>query len=313
MIGSGLTKLAKENGMKIAKGVAYGALHGYATTLSEGSGYKQLTITTRFADPVDLGNFHNEIQQRDLTKEFRIRTLNCTEKAIVVVFNDTIGTMDKIRAFVDWFYPFLEEHHASDANTCVECGAQITQGKWILINGIAYHVHESCAVRIKGQIDNANETKKQEDTGSYAGGAVGALIGAVLGAVVWAVVLMMGYVASLVGLLIGWLAEKGYNLLHGKQGKAKVAILIIAVIVGVVLGTLGGYALSFARLISEGETNLTYADIPLLMTVLVTDESTRMNVLMSVGQGMLFAALGVFGIVAQANKETSDVKVIDLE
>lgn len=84
-------------------------------------------------------------------------------------------------------------------------------------------------------------------------------------------------------------------------------------IVGVVLGTLGGYALSFARLISEGETNLTYADIPLLMTVLVTDESTRMNVLMSVGQGMLFAALGVFGIVAQANKETSDVKVIDLE
>ena len=37
MIGSGLKKLASENGMKVARGVAYGALRGYAATLSEGN------------------------------------------------------------------------------------------------------------------------------------------------------------------------------------------------------------------------------------------------------------------------------------
>ena len=39
MIGSGLKKLANENGMKVAHGVAYGSLRSYAATLSEGTLY----------------------------------------------------------------------------------------------------------------------------------------------------------------------------------------------------------------------------------------------------------------------------------
>lgn len=46
MIGIGLKKLASENNMTVASGVAYGDLHGYAATLSEGAGYKLLVITT---------------------------------------------------------------------------------------------------------------------------------------------------------------------------------------------------------------------------------------------------------------------------
>ena len=50
MIGSGLKKLARENGMSIASGVAYGDFRGYAATFSEGSGYKLLAVTTKFPD-----------------------------------------------------------------------------------------------------------------------------------------------------------------------------------------------------------------------------------------------------------------------
>ena len=38
MIGSGLKKLAQENGMTVSNGVAYGSLQGYAATLSQGRG-----------------------------------------------------------------------------------------------------------------------------------------------------------------------------------------------------------------------------------------------------------------------------------
>ena len=57
MIGSGLKKLAKENGMKIDSGVAYGSLGGFAATLSEGAGWKQIVFSTRFMDYVNKTRF----------------------------------------------------------------------------------------------------------------------------------------------------------------------------------------------------------------------------------------------------------------
>ena len=50
MIGSGLKKLAKTHGMTVANGIAYGSLMGYATTFSEGAGYKSIAIATNFPE-----------------------------------------------------------------------------------------------------------------------------------------------------------------------------------------------------------------------------------------------------------------------
>lgn len=50
MIGSALKKLAAENGLTISGGIAYGKLSGYAITLSEGAGYKLLTVSTHLTD-----------------------------------------------------------------------------------------------------------------------------------------------------------------------------------------------------------------------------------------------------------------------
>ena len=50
MIGSGLKKLAEENGMTVAHGVAYGNLGGFSATFSEGAGWKRIDFATRFLD-----------------------------------------------------------------------------------------------------------------------------------------------------------------------------------------------------------------------------------------------------------------------
>ena len=314
MIGSGLKKLAQENGLRVSNGVAYGSLRGYAATLSEGSGFKQIVVSTKFSDPIRLQELQTKLNGVNLTREYRVRNLLFGPDTIQIIFNDTVGTMKKVAAFVDWFFPMLPEASAQGADICPECGGQPMGGCWKLINGVAYHMHESCAEKLRGQIAADEETRKQEDTGSYGTGLIGALLGSAVGAVLWAVVLNLGYVASLVGLVIGWLAEKGYKLLHGRQGKGKVAILVVAIIFGVLLGTFGAYAYQTAALIGSGELDLTYGDIPLFLVMLMSEsQEFTSGVIGNIVIGLLFAGLGVFFLLRKAGQEVAGTKFIDLQ
>ena len=315
MIGSALKKLAKENGMKIDQGVAYGSLRGFAATLSEGSGYKQIVFATSFADLANRSKLMDLVNSMDLKKQYRVQNLGIDAKRIQVVFHDTVGTMKKIQAFLDWFIPVLQEYGASGVRTCTDCGMEITAGKWILIDGIAYYLHDACAERVKNSIEADNTRKREEDTGNYLLGALGAFLGAAVGAVIWALVLLMGYVASVVGLLIGWLAEKGYNLLRGKQGKAKVLILILAIVFGVLLGTMAADAITLAGMISDGELpGFVMSDIPAIIAVLFAeDDSYRSATIGNILMGLLFAALGVFALLRKAGKEVAGTKYAELK
>lgn len=315
MIGSGLKKLANENGMKVAQGVAYGSLRGFAATLSEGSGYKQVVFTTTFPDLAERSRLVDLLHSMDLKTQYRITNLSIDGMRVYVVFHDTIGTMKKIYAFLDWFVPVLQEHGATGVNTCTNCGGQLTSGKWIMVNGIAYHQHDTCAARVKAEVEADNTRKEEEDTGNYLTGTIGALLGATVGAAVWAIVLYLGYVASVVGLLIGWLADKGYGLLHGKQGKAKVLILIFAIIIGVVLGTLAVDVVTLVGMINGGELpGFVLGDIPAILAVLFAEDAeyrgaTIGNILM----GLFFAALGVFALLRKTGKEVAGTKYAELK
>ena len=315
MIGSGLKKFAAENGLRVAKGVAYGNLRGFAATLSEGSGYKQIVITTKFADPNKLQELQAAVNQKNIAREYRVQRLDFGVDGIRIVFGDTVGTMKKIAAFVDWFFPMLHVYGVQGAELCGECGGQLTGGCWKLINGVAYHMHESCAEHVRGQIASDNESRKLESEGSYVTGLFGALLGAAIGAVVWALVLNAGYVASLVGLLIGWLAEKGYNLLKGKQSKGKVVILAVAVVLGVVMGTIAADVMTLVQLINETEgMMMTYGDIPqFLLMLLQEDAEYAAAVATNIGTGLLFAGLGVFALLRKTGAEVADQKFVDLD
>lgn len=312
MIGSGLKKLALSNGMTVAHGVAYGSLRGYAATLSEGAGFKQLILTTRFPDPAGLNQLHAELNRRNVTREFRVQTMNFTPGGIQIVFTDTVGTMKRIEAFLDWFLPLLSAAAATGVNVCAECGGQLTGGCWKLVDGVALHVHESCGQKLQAAVAEEAQAPRP---GSYLTGILGAFLGAAIGAVLWAVVLNFGYIASVVGLVIGWLAATGYNLLRGKQGKGKVVILIFAVIFGVLLGTFAADAYTLWGMIRDG-TLYGYAvsDIPRLIVFLLgADHEYLTATLSNVGLGLLFAGLGVFALLRRTGKEVAGTKVKDLD
>lgn len=310
MIGSGLKKYAQANGLTVAKGVAYGSLKGYAVTLSEGSGYKQIVITTKFADPEKPAQLQALINGKNVSREYRVQNLTLSTDGIAVIFTDTVGTMKKLEAFVDWFFPLLPEYSATPAHTCTECGGMLTGGCWKLINGVAYHMHESCAEKLKESLKADDDARTKEASGSYGLGLLGALVGSAIGGVVWALVLMLGYMASIVGLLIGWLAEKGYDLLKGKQGKGKVAILILAVIFGVVFGNVLSDVIYLVGAVEE--LGYTVADIPALMVLLFKDSEYMTTTLLNIALGLLFAGLGVFALLRKTGENVADTKFIDL-
>ena len=311
MIGSGFKKLAQKYGLTVAGGVAYGSLKGYASTLSEGSGYKQIKISTKFTEAGQDDQLLTAVNAANIARTYRVQTFTVYPDWINIVFQDTVGTIKKIEEFIEWFYPLLAQFGATGANVCTECGGEVTVGGWYLTGGIALHLHESCAQTVEGNIRQEEQEQKDSDTGSYIQGLIGALLGALLGAIVWAIVLSMGYVASLVGLLIGWLADKGYSLMHGKQGKGKIAILIVAIIFGVLLGTIIPDVVTLVQMIGNNELiGATYADIPSILVQTFSEvPEYRTGVLYNVGIGLLFAALGVIALLAKAKKEVSSVKI----
>lgn len=314
MIGSGLKKLAKENGMTVAQGVAYGDLGGFAATLSEGAGYKKIVFATFFTDPAAQTAMMNYVNGLDLQRQFRVRNLGIGPRVVQVEFLDNPGTMKKIREFLSWFLPVLRHYGASGVQVCPECGYAIDRAHWALVNGIAYPFHENCAHKVRDDIGMANTRRAEEDNGSYFTGFLGAMGGSVLGAVLWAVVMSLGYIASLVGLVMGFLAEKGYNLLRGKQGKAKVLILIICVVLGVLLGTVAAEAITVFVMIQNGELpGLTVGDIPTLIAlVFAEDPEYRSGVISNTVTGLLFAGLGVFTLLRKAGRDVAGSKYIDL-
>lgn len=315
MIGGGLKKLANENQMTVAQGVAYGSLGGFAATLSEGAGFKRIVFSTRFADPAGRTGILDAVNARDVKKDFRILELTVGAKMIVVNFQDNPGTMKRIRAFLEWFLPLLRTFGASGAEICPECGMPIDMGCWAMVNGIAHHYHTACADRVKRNVEQSNEQRASEDSGSYFTGLLGSMLGAALGAVVWAIVLSFGYIASLVGLLVGFLAEKGYSLCKGRQGKGKIAILILAVVFGVVLGTFLAESYGLYDLIQSGQVpGLQIADIPGTIAYLLANDPEYLGiVLKNVGMGLFFAALGVFALLRQAGRDVAGARFVNLK
>lgn len=315
MVGNTLKKFANENGMHVASGVAYGEYRGYAMTMCEGSGWKRLDFSTRFYDISAQKNLEEKLAAVDLKRTYRIQALNVDGRTLSFEFFDNPGTMKKIRAFLDWFVPVLEESGAAKADTCVECGQKLTyDSTWLLVGECAHHMHEACRDKVKRELEEEEQIRKEESEGSHLTGFLGALAGGLIGAVVWAVVLLLGYVASLVGLLIGFLAEKGYNLAKGKRDKGKIAVLIIVIVLAVLIGTFAADAISLAQMISSGELyEYTYADIPLLILFLAfTDAAYMTATLSNVGLGLLFAGLGVFGLLRKAKKEVTGIRVVEL-
>ena len=166
------------------------------------------------------------------------------------------------------------------------------------------------------------EEQAVQPEGSIAKGCLGAFLGALLGAIASGLISAFTQQASLLlGFLIGFLVAKGYELLKGREGKAKIVIVILAIIFAVVLGEVI-YSVStiemeyrkFPQYFAE-EIGIPVEQIPAeLMEELMpgrgevyeafyNNPETRTATLKDLGISFLFAAIGSIGIIIGLGKK----------
>ena len=309
MLSSGMKQLAEENGMTVAGGIAYGRIGGFAATLSEDNGWKRISFATTFPDKEQEKSFVEEVNKVNLMKTYGIERLGMGDRLLIAVFRNGTNTMFNVQSFLGWFLPLLQTYGATGGDICCQCGCQLTAGRWVLVEDNAFYMHDACAQKLVRDLEENNQKHKEELDGSYGKGILGALAGATIGAILWGILLMLGYVAALAGLAIGFLADKGYNLLKGKQGKGKLWVLIGAILFGILLGTVGGHV---AERMKEWGTGLAES-ASTTVDMILHDEAKRSIFLGDMAKGIIFAGLGVFGILKKTHKSLKEIKVTILE
>lgn len=315
MISGAFKKLAEENGMKVAQGVAYGSFRGYSAAFWDGSGTKSMMLSTKFEDDGEKNEFLSRLQGHDLQKEFRIRDIQVMDMGILVEFLDTVGTMKRINEFFDFIFPLLDNCGATRSDVCFCCGQQLDgTAQWTLLNGVPMKMHRACRDRMISDEQREQAVERENDTGSYGSGLVGALLGSIVGALVWALIFLLGRISVIGGLIIALLAGKGYDLMHGKKGKGKIAIVLVMSILGVVLGTFGGYFAEIVKeIVSGGFPGYTIAQAPgMIVTLLTLSEEFCSEFVRNLGLGFLFAALGIYMELKNEHRQLKGMSVKEL-
>jgi hypothetical protein len=84
----------------------------------------------------------------------------------------------------------------------------------------------------------------------------------------------------------------------------------VAIILGVLVGTIAPDVVTLAGMISDGELpGVTYGDIPSLIVNIMAEDSEYMSgVISNTLMGLLFAGLGVFALLRKAGAEVADTK-----
>lgn len=309
MINPELQKLAEEYGMKYDQAVCYGILEGYAATFLDGTGCSRLMLTTRFESPTDKDALMDLINRQDLKGKYGIRRLQIAKKVIHVAFRSGNDQLQKIRDFIAWFMPLLEQFGASKADICVQCQEPIAEedAHWVLRDGAtAFRMHKTCAEELKRQIGAQSKSPRITGECTLGKGVLGALLGGLLGGVLWLLLQLIHFYTPIAGMATGWLTLTGYSFMKGKASKLRIPIAAVCGVLGVGLGL---FFSSVVPMLKQYGVR----SFQLFFQLFSGSPDYRGDFLGSFFLGIIFLALGLFVTVKSASRRTTDMTVTDLQ
>lgn len=305
MVGTGIKKFAKENNWQVKNGIAFGVYRGYMMSMQEGAGWKSLSIAAKLENEDAIKSAYELLNDKSIMKEYRITDSQVSATSVLITFLDNPGTMKKMFAFMDSFCDGLDSFGAKGAKYCSSCGQELYGSNAVpaVMNDVVYLLHESCMNKDDETMNNIKEEKAKE--GSTLLGSIGAFAGALVGAIPWAVAYYFGWFVGWFGFVIGIAAKKGYELLQGKESRAKGIIVIIATFICTFLAE--SVALMVAMGIAWSQEGIDFYILDVIYSyfyALVTDTEILMSVLTDVAIGLVFAVLGIWSVVKDIFKTT---------
>lgn len=305
MVGTAIKKFAKEKEWTIKNGISFGIYRGYMMSMQEGAGWKSLSIAARFENDDALNSAYELLNDKKIMKEYRITDSTITPSSVIISFLDNPGTMKKILEFMESFCDGLDSFCAKGVNYCSSCGQEFNSSSAVpaVMNDVVYLLHESCMDKDDETMQHLKDEKAKD--GSTLLGLIGALAGALLGAIPWAVASYFGWFVSWFGFLIGIASQKGYELLKGKESRAKGFVIIVATVIGIIIAESVAIMVSIGVMWTQEGYDFYLLDIVYSYAyALATDSSLLVAVLGEIALGFVFAALGIWSIIRNIFKTT---------
>ena len=157
--------IAQSNALNISGNTAYGNLRGYTAAVTQGKEHIVIVLSTFFPSASALVAFKEDLYQKSITREYRVLDLKFHPSTIVVTLScHTAGDINRIEAFMNYFFPLLRTHNALRADYCTECCKELANGIWELIDGKAYHLHKDCSEKLHERLDGSVRTSNNSFT-----------------------------------------------------------------------------------------------------------------------------------------------------
>ena len=298
MVGKAIKNYAQEKGMTIKNGVAFGVNRGFMMSMQEGSGWKSVSFAVRFDNENAKDILNGYFSQKEIKRDYRVSEATLSPNSVVIVFLDNPGTMKRIVEFIEIVCDKFNELGGKGSTYCSSCGLELDSSAVpVLMNDVVYLLHSSCLEKDTEEMNYINEEKK--NNGSTVIGAVGAFVGAVIGAIPWAVAYYFGWFIAALGFVIGLASKKGYELLNGKENRAKGIIVIVATVFGVLLAEAVAIIVS---IYSIWQSDPEFADFGVTIFdaaytfayALGTDPTIISDMAGDIALGLFFAGLGIW-------------------
>ncbi|MBR4308047.1 MAG: hypothetical protein IKT58_00485 [Oscillospiraceae bacterium] len=307
MAGRKLRKFAQKHSLHLEYDRAYGSLCEYTVTVEDGGDYLSLFLTTYFScseKAEELGAF---LQMQALHKTFDVYGIDIREDRIRVQFLRHGDRFSNLLHFLKWFSPVLEEYGACKETVCPCCGEVAEDGRWKLVRGVAYRIHEDCAPPLKTAAESKKETTAEESSGNELLAIAGGFVAVLIGTVIWALFQGWGYTASLVGFLMVLLAGRAYSLLKGQGGRKGRILLSAMVVLGILVGALFGNAYQVVRNLHSYGTEISlWKSLRQVLFALKNDGSSRLLYAQQCMLGVFFAAMASVVLILQ-NKAPEEI------
>lgn len=304
MIGIKYKNFAMELGLKVSNGVGYGSFGGYTVTLREGNGWKSVGFSLHFDSDAQRGSALALLCDKQTQKEHRIREVQASNHFLLVSFVDSPRLMQTLRESMTFIAGQLHALGVRGDGCCALCGGELDAGAQTLLIGEAVcRVHSGCAAGLERSAQEQAEAARSG--GSVAGGILGAVLGALVGAIPWALAYYFGWFVGWLGFLIGLAAKFGYDLFKGRQTKIKGFVILIVTLAAVIFAEYASIVILFLTDPDVQAMNYGLGQVLSLIRFAARSSEFTSAVVRDVLLGIVFALLGIVGMLRQIFSETS--------
>lgn len=308
--------------LKHKDGASYGEVGGYMTTMRCNKETAELFVSFYIPDAQAYEKVESAAQQAVEQKKCTVFAYEILNNSILFRFSGKKNAKENIDAFVSYFYPIMNSCGVLGADYCPVCRKKLSDSDRFerIINGNAYLIHSSCAVKLGlSAATPVNETlpelrknpdvyipsveENKIDFRTIFMGAIGAVLGGLIGAVIWSLVYAFGWVVCFVGFLICYFVIKGYVLFNGEFCFATIPIVFLSVIFSVFWGQILAKEIIVTEtvLIKSIRNAPSFKQIPSIIIRFFTSGIINQHIKSLYGFGILLAIFAILMFLNAAN------------